>query len=491
MATKIQRSKASVSGQGEGSLVWQGFSGGIADSLWSGIRNSFYKVVGLDVHSSPGSVTVQQKLTKDSGTTITDLCNVSVALSDGSQLFFSYTSGKIWRLSGGTYTLVYTTVPTTGTAGCYGACEFNGNIYWATQNYLHYCTVSSVSNFAGVVPNWRLFTVTDSAWHPMVITNAKLFIGDGNQIASVDSANTFTEAGNVLKIIAPLRIRTMAPLDIDLILGTYIDPTVNFCYIIRWDTVQTTWQYATPIWENGVNAFMWIGETLIAQCGQFGMLYQYTGRSVRPFKRIPGTWSPTSYGDVKPNAVGVLQGKTIFGLSNGSGNPADEAVYTLGSYSKDYPIVLTEDFPISSGNFSGVTIGSILVVGTNMYVAWQDASGQGVDKLDYSNKYASAYLETIVINLDALYEGNVYRWWANYQSMPAGTSINFQYYKNHQSLVTPTNSAVNSDPTVSNGVGAFTLEESVDGRVLRIRMNFVVSGNSAPVIESLNITPGT
>ena len=91
-------------------IIYNDFRG-ISDSLWSGIVGSFYKMVGVDIHSNPGSVTVNQKLTKHSSTTITALCRVGLAVSDGSKLWFSYTDGKIWRESSGTYTLVYTTAP--------------------------------------------------------------------------------------------------------------------------------------------------------------------------------------------------------------------------------------------------------------------------------------------------------------------------------------------------------------------------------------------
>src|SRR3990167_11384966 len=153
-------------------ILFQNFNG-ISDSLWRGLKDSFYKCVGLDIHSNPGSITVNQKLTLDSGATVTDFCRTSVSASNGYQIWFSYTSGKIWaRASSGTWTLAYTTVPAAGNAGCLGAAEYNGYIYWATQSRLHRIAIADVDGSwtAGQVDDdWQTFTVTDSEFHPMIV----------------------------------------------------------------------------------------------------------------------------------------------------------------------------------------------------------------------------------------------------------------------------------------------------------------------------------
>src|SRR3990167_5566673 len=92
-------------------MIFDDFSGGLSDTKWRGVKNSFFKMVGLSIHDTPGTVVVNQKLTKNSGSTVTALCRVKVAASNGYQFWFSYTDGKIWaRSSAGTWTLAYTTV---------------------------------------------------------------------------------------------------------------------------------------------------------------------------------------------------------------------------------------------------------------------------------------------------------------------------------------------------------------------------------------------
>jgi hypothetical protein len=81
---------------------------GLANSKWSGVLGSVFRMVGLDIHSKPGLIKVQQALAKASSSTITELCKVAIPVSDGSKLWFSSESGKVWRESSGTYTLIHT-----------------------------------------------------------------------------------------------------------------------------------------------------------------------------------------------------------------------------------------------------------------------------------------------------------------------------------------------------------------------------------------------
>lgn len=121
-----------------GKVLLQSFnSGGVADSKYSGIKNSWARLIGWDLHSKPGLLQVNQKMTKDSGSTIDQFCKVAVDCSNGIRYWFSATSGKIWQEKNGTYTLDYTTAPAVGGAACLGAYEYQGYIYWATEKRLH------------------------------------------------------------------------------------------------------------------------------------------------------------------------------------------------------------------------------------------------------------------------------------------------------------------------------------------------------------------
>lgn len=213
--------------------------GGLADSRFSGAPNSYYKLVGWDLHSTPGLLKVAQKMTKDSGTTITAFCKASVNSSQNIRYWFSSTDGKIWQEKAGTYTLVHTTTPAAGGAGCLGAKEYQGFIYWATESRLHRIAVGSADGSAAwtanAVEDWATFGITDASFHPMLshTQTLVLYIGDGNYLAQVDG-NTFT--ANALDIKTPLRIKSLGEIGTDVLLGTYVADTVTKTEIIRWNT---------------------------------------------------------------------------------------------------------------------------------------------------------------------------------------------------------------------------------------------------------------
>jgi hypothetical protein len=81
---------------------------GLADTKFQGAQGQVHRLVGVDFRNEPGIITANQKLTKDSGSTVTELCKVSVPVSDGSTLWFSSESGQIWREVAGVYTLITT-----------------------------------------------------------------------------------------------------------------------------------------------------------------------------------------------------------------------------------------------------------------------------------------------------------------------------------------------------------------------------------------------
>src|SRR3990167_9666873 len=457
---------------------------GLADSKWSGIEHSVTVCRGLDLHSTPGLVKVHQKLTKDSGANVDAFCRVVVSASTGYSFWFSYTSGKIWaRSSSGTWTLAYTTVPAAGAAGCLGAFEYNGYIYWATQSRLHRVTIAGADDSwaAGAVSlDWKTFTITDDSFHPMAIQDDTLFIGDGYRVASVDENGTFNDAGtgNSLDIKTPHRIKCMKSLEDDIVFGTFIHASVARAAVIRWDCVSPSWNSWDDVDEVGVNEFIRDDNFLYAQCGRSGAIYFYNGEKLEPSTRIPGTWTPTQYGEVYPGSSARFRGIPVFGFSNSpesansTGTPADQGLYSLGSYSRLYPKILDLSFVISEAVVATIEIGAVLVSGNDLFVAWKNGSSYGVDKLDYSNKYASAYFETTMLfgNKRDAYKalGRVY---SLYETLPSGTSITFSYKVNHGSYVAMTSE---TDSKIQAVQAKLTLPEI---GALQIKVEFGVSSN--------------
>lgn len=675
---------------------------GLADSKHAGPPGSAYRIVGVDYRQTPGIMKAQQALVKSSpdsgGNDVNELCKVGLKLSDGSTLWFSSTSGKIWREVSGTWTLKHTTVPTSGGAACLDAAEFDGDVYWSTENYVHKIRVADVNDtWSDVVhENFGAFKNGDDTYHPMQVQNLQLFIGDKYNIAKVENPNddpsplstmgvslgtacrsfmagalvnptdsrfpvlkdsaratsasgasitdsfevtpgndrllvvfawawrtdnttpasltgiTFdgnamssrgggwanlgdnnraryaiyylanpdvttgdivasfggTETNLVLQtflfngadglsdkqseavntdeltnelthtesedyqtrlasvysetsththtagqtevhnssndvgqdsssylgtstggfqeatdlyIKRPERITTLIDFDVDLLIGTV---NVNKARVLRWDTVSESWSAEDSIEESGVNAFIRDDNYVYAQIGDYGRLYYYNGEKMEPYKRIPGDWGSGKTAKVHARSVGFLLGVPVFGLSNVAGNPTLQGVYGFGGYSRDYAKTLSLDFPVSTGEFSSVSIGAIVTDGPDMWVAWSDGVDSGVAKLDYTTKYGDAYIETTM--LKALKERSditsVERYFCDYVSLPASTDMTIgvksKYEASFKTLTSNNDAkrmqvrAEHNTPQIAN---------------LQIRYGFTTNANDSPEIENFAI----
>ena len=346
--------------------------GGLADSKFSGIKNSLYKLIGWDLHSIPGLLRVAQKMTAETtGAEPTELCKERIACSNGIQYWFSATTGKVWQNKAGTWSLVATLTAGAGGVAILGAAEYQGFLYIATESRVHRIAVSLADGASAwttnLVLNWATFGITNASYHPMFETPGQvLYIGDGNRVAQID-AGVFS--ANALDIKTPLIIKSLGGFGTDLLIGTIIDGTVSPVNIIRWNTWNTdTFQSDDPIPEVSVNSFLPGDNITFAQCGYAGRIYVYNGEKWELYKTIPGDYSPTATAEVYHSSVANLGGDIYFGVSNITGNPCDQGVYRLGRYSKDYPYILDLPYPISERSGSDFVLTGLNIGGSTSII---------------------------------------------------------------------------------------------------------------------------
>lgn len=601
------------------------FLGGRSDSKWYGIPNSIPRIVGFDLHSVPGLLKVNQKMTKEtSGVPPDEFCKVYISSSNGNSYWFSSISGKIWqRTSAGTWSLAYTTVPTSGGAGCLGAAEYNGWIIWATQDQIHRIAVvnaTGASNWTTyAVPNWqelnldqtlggsgataytlqtsinegathrqtftalktplqsvgvniaskgtgdwtvsihdssnvligsktltnanvangftiftfttplnlitgqsyhihitvstgtstavsnvnndseganmKTYTTSDDTYHPMREVNLVLYIGDKNLVHQVEiiedtQAEAFTQ--DAVDIPRHYRITTLGKLVTQLVLGTVIASNVNECRIYIWNTFSVSFSNDPIVQENGINAFIENDNFLIAQAGNQGNLYTVTSDGVAFYKKIPGNYEPSNTMIVYPNATGIFRGNPIFGISNLSGNPTDQGIWSSAHYSMSYPVVVTLEYPISQldgDNYhilSNVEIGAIMVSGTTILMSWKDSTGSpvsGIDKLDASNKILKPFLESRVIAIDRRSLQILKKIWAHYETLPANTNIYFKIESNHSGTFSTAATTIND----ATRMQVYAEDLGDEAKVFRARIECLSVGNNAPTIEEFQI----
>lgn len=461
---------------------------GLSYSKYSGNPDSFYKLVGTDLHSEPGVIKAAQKLTKDSSTTITEFVKCQVTSTNGRTYHFSADSGKIWEEVSGTYTLVLTTTAAAGEVKCLGAYEYQGYIYWATESRLHRILATDAEGAtewaANKALNWATFTITDDTYHPMIEQNQVLYIGDGNYLAQVD-AGVFT--ADALDIKTPLRIKSLGKIATDVLLGTYIDDNVNKTDIIRWNTWSVSYTNSDPIDEVGINAFLPMDNFVLVSAGVAGNIYFYDGVKLELWKKVPGSYSSTATATVYPNAVANLNGNVLFGMSNITGNPVDQGVYQIGRHSRDFNYILDLTYPLSirSGTafvLTGIEIGSILVKGQNVYVAWKYGATYGIDKIDYTTKLSGAYIETRVMTIEREKEENISNILVAYTSLPASTAVAISYDKNYTGSYTAATVVIDTDRKVIDADG-----EGLTANVLQVKFTLTTNSNDTPILDSAGV----
>lgn len=354
--------------------------------------------------------------------------------------------------------------------------DLENHVYFATASYLFKFRTSDIADFDNKVIPAGTF-LNGGQFHSMVRQNETLFIADANILASVSSLGVFTQQTG-FNLPQNENITAITDFDIDILIGT---KSLTDGRALRWDGVSPSWSAEDEIYvKGGVSAFL-SDDNYRYVLDEDGTIWFYNGEQCEVAYRLPEVGNDTI--KVNPNAVGYFKKTPVFGLSNGSGNPVIQGIYGLGKYSRGYSTSLTLDYPISTDEFSGVEIGAIVVDGNDLYASWKTATGQGVDKIDYTAKYASAYMETMALSdpserhqIKTLSETLV-----PYFSLPASTGVTIGIKKSYDGSFT--NMTVLDD--TKRKLVKLKSPSVTDCANPQLRIGFTVNSNDAPEVEDV------
>ena len=358
--------------------------------------------------------------------------------------------------------------------------EKQEKIYYCNENILFAVPVDKIDSWADNIEVIGSFKNGDDTYHPMIKQKSELYIGDDNVIAKIDVNGIFNQE-TLFNIKSPERIQVLSTFDTDILVGI---KDVNKAKVLRWDTLSQFWSAGDDVWESGINAFIKDDNYTYISAGDYGRIYFYNGEKLELFKRIPGNFSTTKTAKVRGQSFGFIDGHTIFGLSNVSGNPTEQGIYGLGGYDSKYPKALSLDYPVPAGDLNGVSLGAIIVNNQDMYVSYKTADDVGIAKIDYSNKYNGAYLETM--QLTSLVERDddsiVERIVADYVSMPDDTSIAISTKTKYDTTYTAQDLIVDEDK-----MSVRTKNNIPKISSLQVKLEITTSENDSPKIENLGL----
>ena len=230
--------------------------------------------------------------------------------------------------------------------------------------------------------------------------------------------------------------------------------------------------------EIGINCFIPTDNYVFVQAGNQGHIYFYNGEKLDRLKAIQGDYANKTM-IVHPGSSCVFRGLALFGVSNLSANPCLNGIYSLGQYDRNYPMALNCEYVNSHGKTSSVEVGALLAVGTSFLSAWKDGSSYGVDNISWTAKYASAYLETLLITGNEENSKTFEEYVVEYRSKPASTDVGLSYYTNYG---TSASSLTMTDETAYNKLFNKT---NLEAGVIQFKLSFTVSANNAPEVRSL------
>jgi hypothetical protein len=316
-------------------------------SLAKSEQDRFFTLKNVDVFSTLGNAKCQYALVSDS-TTPNENCIMSVAPS-GDVYHFSTESGKIWKQSSGTYSLIHTNAN-----GAHSGCKyFNGRLYYSAGTKLGYFDMSSTWSDSA-------HTFTKSAtFRPMLELENELIIGNGHYIAAVDM--TFSFQDNALDLPSQYTVSALSSSGTYVIIGTTQGESIHTCKSYLWDGISNSWSEEDVIPENGVNFFIEVDNGTYAQCGTTGNIYQVSGSRFTLYTNIRETtkWNPY--------VSSVLDNKAIFGVN--------EKIFSFHRPTAAFPFAVVNEYTITTGSVEGLA-----TAGTQLYVS----TGSNIDKIGTS-----------------------------------------------------------------------------------------------------------
>jgi len=462
----------------------QDFKGGMTLNDKMGREDAFHIGKSLDFFSRIGFLTVGhawKNITYAASESLPTEFNCMIYAKKDGKKYFGGNDGKIYReATDGTLEVVRTI---TG-AVIKGLAEYKDYLYYATDTALGKWDFDATWN-----DSWQTLNSVD--WHHMIIQAAKLYIGNGQYVATYDGTNW---AAQGLDLDTGWVVRCLAPFGLtNIVIGANFGSVK--CDVLIWDRTAVSWNDTIPIPENIIQAMVYNSGYLWIWAGSSCNIYVCAEGSRQAIK----VWSftredPLEDFNVYPYAVAVRKGTVYCGLSDVDDASVDRNPSGIYSFPLE-PSKFALNIPIKKTGYDE-RYKSIANMGTTntLYIGFRDYISAGSEynnlKREETIDEASPYSDT------AEYESFYFRAPKNKKLMteqlgitmdtlPAGCNLTLSYKKDAQTSYT----VLFSDFSTANSI-----EKKVDKRIeaQRIKLKLELRGSltttARPYIDSLFAT---
>lgn len=395
------------------------WTGGISTGSKKGIDGSFYFGQGMDFRTDPDLLQTNYTMVKDSSTNVTDL--IKWFAQYNTTIYAYGDTGKIYS-NASSWTSLRTVSGSTGQGLAVFRESSVDGLYYAQSTQLgRYADLSGTPSFTD---NYKALNA-DVLWHPMKTFLNFLCVGNGNTLATLDSAGVWEPEAITLPF--GWKIKSLEVKGDLLFIGGWKGTAITDYEqgaLFSWDGTSLTWNSVEYINESGINSMFNQSDALFISAGTRGNIYQYTGGKFFKIKKIPfiGTGKVA---EVYPGAMTGYNGIVHIGAAGSTTSTTlNQGIYTWGQAEKNYPMVLNFDYPISTGTIQGTALSIGAVFGaspTKLYVGWKDGATYGIDLISTTTKQTTLIYESLIYDAKTPYTPKLFK--EVRLLLPSGTAV--------------------------------------------------------------------
>lgn len=245
-------------------------------------------------------------------------------------------------------------------------------------------TTSAASDLEGAEYTVNYGVLIDAEFHPSVVVEDKLIIGNKDYLAVFDQA---TYDPNKILLERGFEVRSIDKTDEFVVVTAFKGASVDEAEesrIFYWDTIQLSWNFFTDSTSVGAgNAITNSGNKLRGIFGNQGALYEGDRPFVKSISKTPKLTRGKKV-NVYPSAIAHHNGITLVGVgTTDDGTGLEQGIYAYGAQDGKLQDVLVLLHTISTGTTQGTTvkIGFVKVIGDEIFYSWRDGASYGIDKI--------------------------------------------------------------------------------------------------------------